>query len=122
MALSGLNNAISTGDRRAIHLLVWAGLRERLDIDILIWALRNAGGDKYAVIKQLLVFLSSCTSGFSHRETNKLFRELAEIRGEAEKERSSENLAFVKDVEKNAVLQALIQNHRREDPVASSKP
>jgi hypothetical protein len=91
---------------------VWAGLRERLETDIIIWALRNSGGDKCAVIKQLLAFLSFYTHEFSPRETNKLLMELAEIRDETEQEPDSDKLALVKAVEKNHELQLLTRNHR----------
>ena len=100
---------------------MWAGLRERFELDTLIWALRNAGGDKTAVITQLISFLSLRISGLSHRETNRLFKELAEIRDEAEQSHNLNQLAFVKDVEKNPMLGELIQSYRRVNPVASRK-
>jgi hypothetical protein len=100
---------------------VWAGLRERLETDTIIWALRNSGGDKGAVTKQLLSFLSFYNHEFSPRETNKLLKELAELRDEAEQEPDPDKLAFVKAVEENHELQLLTRNYRNRNYIASSK-
>ncbi|KAL2069154.1 hypothetical protein VTL71DRAFT_15492 [Oculimacula yallundae] len=43
VALSGLRDAIREGCVQAVHLLVWSGLVERLDGEMLRWVVRNAG-------------------------------------------------------------------------------
>ena len=104
MALSGLKTAISAGDVRAIHLLEWAGLIEKLDIDTMIWALHNAGGNKLAVINQLLRL------GFTalwDLDARRLGRALADIRDEAVAESDQEKLDFVKAILNSATLQGV---------------
>lgn len=43
-ALEGLREAIRAGNTRVIHLLVWIGLHDNLDLRWLFWTFRNAGG------------------------------------------------------------------------------
>jgi hypothetical protein len=93
IALLGLKKAISVGDNRVIYLLIWAGLREKLDGDILNWAVRNVGGDKAAVIKLLLSKIN-----LSDAEEYNFQKALAEIKGKAEQESDQEQLAFVDSV------------------------
>ncbi len=95
MALEGLRTAISSGDIRAIHLLEWVGLLEKLNVDTLLWALRNAGGDKLATVNHILRL------GFtvmSDRDGRRVQKELAELRDEAEQEGDQEKFDFVRDV------------------------
>ncbi|PVH84895.1 hypothetical protein DL98DRAFT_60773 [Cadophora sp. DSE1049] len=48
VAFEGLKEAIREGNVQAVHLLVWSGLLERLDVEVLVWTLRNVGsGSKY---------------------------------------------------------------------------
>ncbi|KAF4630934.1 hypothetical protein G7Y89_g7204 [Cudoniella acicularis] len=54
-ALTGFKNAISTGDTRAILLLGWAGVAQKIDEEIMIWTLENSGGDKLGVFNHLLL-------------------------------------------------------------------
>jgi hypothetical protein len=108
VAISGLRTAISTGDTRAIHLLHWAGLIEKLDTDTLIWALKNAGGGKQAVINHILRL------GFnilSDPDARKLGRALADLRDEAVEESDQEKLEFVKAVRKSRTLRDVTNLH-----------
>jgi hypothetical protein len=91
----GLKNAIATGDTRAIHLLAWAGLISKLDTDMLLWAFRNAGGDKIATVNQLLRI------GFtimSNKDITRVQKELGEMRDEAEQEGDDEKRGFVQEI------------------------
>lgn len=57
-ALEGLRSAIIAGNTQAIHLLLWSGLRPKMDAEIFCWAIRNAGGDglegRLRTVSQLL--------------------------------------------------------------------
>jgi len=105
VALSGLKTAISVGDIRAIHLLEWAGLLEKLDVDTITWAFRNAGGDKLATVNQLLRL------GFttmSDRDSRRIQWELAGMRDEAEVEDDQEKLNFVREIVNSQTLQGTL--------------
>jgi hypothetical protein len=108
VALSGLKTAICGGDVRAIHLLEWAGLIEKLDIDTLTWALHNAGGNKLAVINQLLRLGFTALWDLDARQ---LGRALADIRDEAVAESDQEKLDFVKAILNSATLQGATNLH-----------
>jgi len=90
----GLKNAIIAGDTRVIHLLAWAGLISKLDIDTFLWAFRNSGGDKIATVNQLLRIGSTTV------DTNltRVQKELGEMRDEAEHEGDEEKHGFVKEL------------------------
>ncbi|KAE8440571.1 hypothetical protein EG329_007229 [Mollisiaceae sp. DMI_Dod_QoI] len=95
VGLEGLKKAIIFGDVRAIHLLVWAGMLEKLDVDLLIWAFRNAGGDKVAVINQLLRLNFSV---MKDREARKIDKELSEIMDEAKQDGDQEKYEVAKRI------------------------
>ena len=91
----GLKNAIAAGDTRVIHLLEWAGLIGKLDPDTLLWAFRNAGGDKIAIVNQLLRI---GFTAMSNKDTTIVQKGLAEMRDEAEQEGDDEKREFVKEI------------------------
>jgi hypothetical protein len=93
VALSGLRNAISTGDYRAICLLLWAGVMERIDIDILAWAVRHVGGNKIAILARLLSITYMST-----KQEYEWRKALAAVRDEAEIELDQERIAFIDHV------------------------
>ncbi|CAL3964067.1 unnamed protein product [Diplocarpon coronariae] len=96
-ALEGLRSAVAAGDVAAAHLLVWSGLVEQLDVEMLCWALRNAGGagpeGRVRMLNQLLRL------GFTvlgARERARIERELSDLRDEGVLEANEEKLAFVR--------------------------
>ncbi|CZR51543.1 uncharacterized protein PAC_01420 [Phialocephala subalpina] len=92
VGLEGMKKAILFGDIRAIHLLAWTGIIEKLDVDLLIWAFRNAGGDKLAVINQLLRLNFST---IPDRVSRKLDKELADLMEEARQDGDDEKHELV---------------------------
>jgi hypothetical protein len=106
VALEGLKTAITRGDIRAIHLLEWAGLIEKFDIETLTWAFRNAGGDKIATVNQILRL------GFAidaDRHCRIINRELADIRHEAEVKGDQATIDFVDDIKNSETLWVIEQ-------------
>lgn len=54
----GLRTAVIDGDLRVINLLFWAGLWERVDVEMMIWVLHNARGsgrERHLVVVEVLV-------------------------------------------------------------------
>ncbi|KAE9380193.1 hypothetical protein N431DRAFT_432477 [Stipitochalara longipes BDJ] len=105
-ALEGLKTAITTGDTRAIHLLEWYGLIEKLDIETLLWTFRNAGGEKIATANQILRL------GFSNISSNlknarKVQRLLSDMEDEAEQEGDQGKLDFVNQLKRSQTLSEL---------------
>jgi hypothetical protein len=99
--MSGLQTAILEGNIPAVHLLHWAGLIKKLDINTLIFALRNSGGDKLPVVNHILRL------GFnilSDPDARKLGRALAELRDEAVHESDQEKLQLVHSVRRSNTL------------------
>jgi hypothetical protein len=92
----GLKNATVAGDTRVIHLLAWAGLISKLDIDTLLWAFRNSGGDKIATVNQLLRIASGTV--MTDTELIRFEKELGGMRDEAEQEGDEEKRGFVKEI------------------------
>ena len=93
-ALLGLRTAISGGDLRAIHLLLWAGLREKLDVETVIWAVRNAGGNRVNVAEDLMTpWLIYCIVPI--RDLMKFSRALSEIKDQAEVEFDQGDACFL---------------------------
>ncbi|KAJ5053824.1 uncharacterized protein L3040_000115 [Drepanopeziza brunnea f. sp. 'multigermtubi'] len=97
VALEGLRSAIRAGSAPAIHLLLWSGLLENLDVEMLCWAFRNAGGEgvggKLRTVNQLLRL------GFEDmgmRDEGRVERELADLRDEAKLEGDEEKVEFVR--------------------------
>lgn len=96
------------GDIRAIHLLQWAGLSEKLDMETLIWALKYSGGNRVAVINQLLRI------GFvvlSDPDARTLGRALSELRDNAIEERDREKLEFFEAIRDSQTLKYLSDLH-----------
>jgi hypothetical protein len=106
VALEGLKNAIGIGDTRAIHLLEWYGLIEKLDIETLLWSIRNAGGDRIATVNQLLRL------GFSNisselRNARKIQRLLSDMEDEGKQDGDAEKLDFVNQLKTSQTLSEL---------------
>jgi hypothetical protein len=104
VALEGLKTAIITGNTRAIHLLEWYGLMDKLDVETLLWTFRNAGGDKIAIVNQILRI-----GNFSYLSTNlkdlrKVQRELSDMEDEAELEGDQAKLEFVTGIKQSQTL------------------
>ena len=93
----GLQTAVAEGDLRVIHLLHWAGLWERVDIETVVWVVKNASKDRLNVLNEIttLWFDNHAT------EIQELFpieKALAEMRDQGVIESDEETLAFAKTV------------------------
>ncbi|KAK2626669.1 hypothetical protein QTJ16_003844 [Diplocarpon rosae] len=104
-ALEGWRSAIVAGDIAAVHLLAWSGLVDKLDVEMLCWALRNVGGEgvegKVRMLNQLLRL------GFTElgaREGARMERELLDLRDEGVLEANEEKLALVRGVVSSQTL------------------
>ncbi|TAQ88948.1 hypothetical protein B7494_g2743 [Chlorociboria aeruginascens] len=80
----GLRRAIAEGNHRLIRLLVWAGVHPH-DPALMVWALRNVGGDKVAIIDQLISTGLSADSFSKFAEALDIMGDEAVHRGNAEK-------------------------------------
>lgn len=100
MALIGFKDAIAAGDLRVMHLLVWAGLREKVDLELVIEALPLAGGDKFVVMKTLLDMLG----GISYSDSNRLWAATEKLRVRADVEGNDANLALAAQLETSDLL------------------
>jgi hypothetical protein len=98
VALLGLKNAIMAGDLRVIHLLEWAGLYGKPDVEFLIWAAHNAGGDKVTIMKRLL------HGNFSDTEVIKFYSAMDQLRSKAERESDTLTLDLIKHMEASPAL------------------
>ncbi|KAG4436707.1 hypothetical protein IFR05_007821 [Cadophora sp. M221] len=109
VALSGLQSAITEGNVQAIHLLVWSGLVERLDIELLVWTLRNAGGEgvggKVRTVSQILRLGFTVLEG---RERGRVEAELLDMRDEALMVGDEEGLEFVRKVVESETLRGRV--------------
>ena len=90
VASIGLRNAISAGDVRVIHLLLWAGLIEKLDLDTITYTFRLAGGNKLQVVDQILLH------GWWH--SPEIPHEIEKIKDEAQRGNDQEKLEFIEAV------------------------
>ena len=91
MALLGLKKAISEGNIRVMHLLMWAGLHDHShDID-LTWSIHNAGGDRFETINHLV------NMGL-YRIKEEHESELESVEHDAELIRDGDTLALVKEL------------------------
>ncbi|KAF8859383.1 hypothetical protein BDZ45DRAFT_673336 [Acephala macrosclerotiorum] len=110
VGLDGLKKAILFGDIRAIHILAWTGIIEKLNVELLIWAFRNAGGDKVAVINQLLRLNFST---IPDREARKLDTELAELMEEAHQDGDDEKHELVMSILTSETLDGRLETAGR---------
>lgn len=90
--MEGLKKAIAAADMRAINLLVWLGLSEKLDSDLVMWAIENAGGKITHAVVNLFLDL---TWRFHHDEKSKISIRLAEMRDGALRENDQRKLDTV---------------------------
>jgi hypothetical protein len=101
-----MKNAITVGDLRVIHLLLWVGLAEKIDLELVIHAISNAGGDKFAVLETLLHFLK----GLTHKEANNFWRATDKFRIRAELQGNEDDIAFINKLETS---ETVFQHQRR---------
>jgi hypothetical protein len=85
-----------TGDVRAMHLLFWAKVGANIDADMLVWALRNVGGDKIYIITQL--FRYSMGSGVMDRHIIRVLKEVQLMKDEAKDAHNSDQVSFVTSI------------------------
>jgi len=93
--MDGLRSAVSAGELRVVHLLLWAGLFKKLSIDTIIWSFRTAGGDKLAVVNHLVEL------GFSsldYKEKRRVVSELEDLEDEAIQNNDQDTFNFAKGV------------------------
>lgn len=124
VAFSGLKDAIRECNVEAVHLLVWSGLLERLDVEVLVWGLRNVGSglesvdglgkdngvvvsleDKVRTINQILRL------GFTamdSRERGRAEAEFLDMRDEALMRDDEEGLEFVRRVVGSETLRGVV--------------
>jgi hypothetical protein len=69
---------------------MWAGLSEKLDITMLMWALHNVKGNKVAIMSYLLA-----QADLEDADEHKFKCELAAERGDAQRKFDQEKLAFL---------------------------
>ena len=97
MALEGFQKAISTGNLPVMFLLIWAGLCYKVDIDLVIWAFRNGGGDKIATVSQLLR-MDGSVSGYSAMDRGKFLLAARAMIEEAREEGDQAMLDFLEEI------------------------
>lgn len=81
-----------------IHLLGWAGLEGKLDIEFLLWSLRNVSGDKITIMECLL------PSDLCHAEVIRFHAAMDELRDKAVQQRDESTLEFITRLEVSPVL------------------
>jgi hypothetical protein len=96
-AMLGLQTAVTEGDLRVIHLLHWAGLWERVDIETLVWAIKNASKDRLNVLDEITRLWFE-KHAMEIQEQFPIDKALAEMQDHAVAESDEETLSFVKAV------------------------
>jgi hypothetical protein len=90
----GLQKAISVGDVRVIHLLLEAQPGRKLDsLGTLIYALRNAGGNKVQVVSYIMMAVADNVREDWHADI--IDSEMDALRSKAMRERNREELEFI---------------------------
>ena len=92
----GLKNAAAGGDLRVIHLLFWAGLWERVDVETMVWVIHNAGPDaerKREIFMKMLILWTE-KHELTHHEKSIMQRALAEVKENATPEHNAESIDF----------------------------
>jgi hypothetical protein len=95
IALEGFQDAICEGNLQAIHLLEWLGLAEKTNVDTIMFAIRNAGGNKKATVDH---FMKQALETMLPKELWKIRRGLLDIRDIAALNGDEEQLEFVKEI------------------------
>ena len=111
MASEGLQSAIQAGNVEALHLLIWSGLFEKIDVKLLCWALRNAGDGGLGLQGRLRTINCLLRLGYtvmSERERGKVEMELAEMRDDGIMGGDEERVDFVKAVVNSETLKGKI--------------
>jgi len=96
-AMLGLRSAVGEGDLRLIHLLFWAGLTERVDIETVIWVIRNAGTNRIQVVEGI-VWMFAESHSMNLLEMSLIEKTLAEIKDQAVVDSDEETMAFVQAI------------------------
>lgn len=123
VAFEGLKEAIKECNVQAVHLLVWSGLLERLDVEVLVWTLRNVGAgpeskvegggkiiglgieEKVRTVNQVLRLGFAAIDA---RERGRVEVELLEMRDEAIMRDDEEGLEFVRRVVESETLRGVV--------------
>ncbi|CZS98751.1 uncharacterized protein RCO7_06432 [Rhynchosporium graminicola] len=120
VALSGLRAAVKECNIQAVHLLVWSGLLETLDGEMLIWVLRNAGvgggrgeeegknlkvDERFRTVNQILR-LGYTVLGVKERGMIEI--ELSDMRDEALMAGDDEGVEFVRRIVESETLRGRI--------------
>jgi hypothetical protein len=92
----GLKTAVAEGDLRVIHLLNWAGLWERVDIEAMVWAIKNAGTNRLNVVDEVF-YMWIYNHSMDLSEQSMIGKVLAEIRDQAVVKSDEETVAFVEE-------------------------
>ncbi|KUJ23528.1 uncharacterized protein LY89DRAFT_635836 [Mollisia scopiformis] len=105
VGLEGLKKAITFGDSRAIVILVWVGMKVELNVNLMVYALRNAGGDKFAVITQLWMLNFPSVNNKGARIIEK---EIADMMDEAQQEGDNEKYDLAVKISKSETLATIL--------------
>ncbi|CZT47755.1 uncharacterized protein RSE6_08357 [Rhynchosporium secalis] len=120
VALSGLRAAVKECNIQAVHLLVWSGLLETLDGEMLIWVLRNAGvgggrgeeegknlkvDERFRTVNQILR-LGYTVLGVKERGMIEI--ELSDMRDEALMAGDDEGVEFVRRIVESETLRGRV--------------
>lgn len=81
---------------------------EKLDTDTLIWAIRNAGGNRISVVNHILRLGFSV---LSDRDARRLGNVLREVRDEAKFESNGEKMQFFEQVRTSQTLREMPNLH-----------
>lgn len=92
----GLKTAVVSGDLRIIYLLFWAGLRERFDVETLIWVVQNTK-NRVQVIEEIFNIWAKLHE-MDNRELSLIGKAMAEIKYQAVIESDKAALAFVEAI------------------------
>ena len=90
----GLRTAVVEGDLRVIHLLYWAGLKERVDVETVIWVIQNAVKDQKKVAEVIMSMWLEAHD-MNARERSLIDTAVAEIKDKAIAESDDETIAYV---------------------------
>ena len=96
---------------RAVHLLFWAGLGERVDIETVIWVIQNAKRNRLHLVMELLKLWMLEHHNDDH-DKSLMRKTSAEIRDHVGIMPGEDSVVFVKQVSK-----ALLVYARRGNPV-----
>lgn len=103
-----MRNAITEGNTQAITLLGWAGVSEKIDEDMVIFTLREAGSDKVRVFNHLLFLIDS--AGWKNKmSVPNIKGTLDEIKIKGKQKKDKRRLEFVKDIRQSPWFERLVE-------------